>query len=434
MQVLKLSLLALAVGAGFSSPAGAAEDFSNVFTQGTPILDARYRYEYVAQNAVKGKTELKQAEAQTLRTRLGFQTGKWYGLSSLVEADNVARVGNESFNSTRNGQKEYSVVADPDGTEINQALLRYDHKYGSAIGGRQRINLDNQRYIGSVAWRQNEQTYDGGLVQFKPITGMTLTAAYIDQINTIFGPENGKYDNKTNPANIDGHSQLFNAQYVVMPELTVTGYSYLLDLDNIAVDNKATSAVGSLSSQTTGLRLNGAISGITYAAEYAQQSDYGDNPNDLDSDYYLAELGYTVATVGLKAGYEVLGGSDDGSSAVNNSNLAFQTPLATKHAFQGWADVFLTTPTDGIEDIYLGATVPLLGGTLQAVYHDYSAEQGGDNYGEELNLSYGHPIPGVKGLVALAKYANYDSANNSLSTFNNVDTQKLWLQLQYTYL
>lgn len=432
MQVLKLSLLALAIGAGVSSPVCAAEDFSNLFTEGTPILDARYRYEYVDQNAVKGKAALDHANAQTLRTRLGFQTGKWYGLSSLVEADNVARIGNESFNSTRNGQKEYSVVPDPDGTEINQALLRYDHKYGSAVAGRQRINLDNQRFIGSVAWRQNEQTYDGGLLQLKPLAGLTLTSAYIDNINTVFGPENGKYDNKTNPANIDGHSQLFNAQYVVMPELTVTAYTYLLDLDNIATN--MASAVGTLSSQTSGLRLSGVVSGFTYAAEFAQQEDYGDNPNQLDSDYYLAELGYTVAGVAVKAGYEVLGGGDNGNSNVKNSNLAFQTPLATKHAFQGWADVFLTTPADGIEDAYIGATAPLLGGTVQAVYHDFSAQQGGDNYGEELDISYGHPVPGVKGLVALAKYANYDSADNSVSSFNNVDTQKFWLQLQYSYL
>jgi hypothetical protein len=96
--------------------------------------------------------------------------------------------------------------------------------------------------------------------------------------------------------------------------------------------------------------------------------------------------------------------------------------------------VFLTTPTDGIEDIYLGTTMPLLDGKVEAVYHDFSAQQGGDNYGEEHDLSYGRPIPAVPGLVALAKYANYDSADNALSTFNNVDTQKFWLQLQYTYL
>ena len=418
MKPLQLSLLALAI-AGGSAQAIASEELGNLFSGGKAIVDARYRYEFVDEDNAKNH-----ANAQTLRTRIGFQSGQWYGLSGLVEADNVSHIGDEGFNSTRNGQTQYSTVADPDGSEINQALLRYDHQYGSAVAGRQRINLDNQRYIGGVAWRQNEQTYDGGLVQLKPLTGLTLTAAYIDNVNSIFGPDNGQYDTITNPANIEGHSQLFNAQYVAMPELTVTGYVYQLGLDNIAV--APTAALGTLASQTNGLRLNGVIAGLSYTAEYAQQKDYADNPNDLDSDYYLAELGYTLAGVALKGGYEVLGGSDDGKGT---GNLAFQTPLATKHAFQGWADVFLTTPTDGIKDAYLGASLPLFGGTAQAVYHDFRAEQSSliSQYGEELDLSYAHPIPGVKGLVGLVKYADYD-ANDF-----GVDTRKFWTQVQYTY-
>ncbi|MWV13892.1 hypothetical protein F3I62_17470, partial [Pseudomonas sp. R-28-1W-6] len=311
MRMMKLSLLSLAVASStLSHAAFAAEDFSNLFTQGKPIFDARYRVEHVDQD-----NALKHANAQTLRTRLGFQSGKWYGLSALVEADNVSRIGDAAYNDTRNGQTEYSAVPDPDGSEINQALLRYDHQYGSAVLGRQRINLDNQRFVGGVAWRQNEQTYDGALAQFKPLAGLTLTYAYIDQVNTIFGPGNGQYDSAGNPANIEGHSHLINAQYVVMPELTVTAYDYLLGLDNLSA--------GSQSSETTGLRLNGAIAGFSYVLEYAQQQDYADNPLQLDSDYYLAELGYTLKGVALKAGYEVLGG-DEGPG-----NRAFQTPLAT---------------------------------------------------------------------------------------------------------
>ncbi|MWV14401.1 hypothetical protein F3I62_20100, partial [Pseudomonas sp. R-28-1W-6] len=149
----------------------------------------------------------------------------------------------------------------------------------------------------------------------------TLTYAYIDQVNTIFGPGNGQHDSAANPANIEGHSHLVNAQYVFMPELTATAYSYLLDLDNLAIT--PTGAQGALSSQTNGLRLNGAIQGFSYALEYARQSDYDSNPQELDSDYYLAELGYTLKGVALKAGYEVLGG-DEGPG-----NRAFQTPLAT---------------------------------------------------------------------------------------------------------
>ena len=414
---MKPTLLSLAIAsATLAQGAFAAEELSNLFTQGKPILDARYRFENVDQN-----NDLRDANAQTLRTRVGFQSGQWYCLSGLLEVDNVSRIGDDAYNSTRNGQKEYAVVADPDGTEVNQALLRYDHKLGSAVLGRQRINLDNQRFIGSVAWRQNEQTFDGALTQLKPLDGLTLSYAYLDQVNTVFGPDNGRYDNVTNPANIDGHSHLINAQYVFMPQLTATAYSYLLDLDNIAV--APTAAEGTLSSQTSGLRLNGVVAGVSYALEYARQKDYGDNPLELDSEYYLAELGYTLKGVQLKAGYEVLGG-DNGSG-----NRAFQTPLATKHAFQGWADQFLTTPADGIEDAYVGVTAPLLGGTLQAWYHDFSTEQGSDEYGNEIDLSYAHPIPGVKGLVGLLKYATYDSDDKA----RTVDTDKVWLQLQYTY-
>ena len=409
MRMMKLSLLSLAItGTTLSHAAFAEEAFSTLSSEAKPIYDARYRFEHVDQDNL-----LNHANAQTLRTRVGVQSGKWYGLSALIEADNVSRIGEASYNNTRNGQRGYSVGADRDGSEINQALLRYDHHYGSAVVGRQRINLDNQRFVGGVGWRQNEQTYDGALAQLKPLTGLTLSYAYIDNINTIFGPGNGKYDTAGNPANIEGHSHLLNAQYIVLPELTATAYQYNLGLDNLTA--------GSQSSKTTGLRLNGAISGVSYVLEYAQQSEYAGNPLDLDSDYYLAELGYTLKGVALKAGYEVLGG-DEGPG-----NRAFQTPLATKHAFQGWADVFLMTPAAGVKDAYAGLTAPLLGGTLQAWYHDFRAERGSSQYGEELDVSYAHPIPGVKGLVGLVKYAHYDADDFA------VDTDKLWLQVQYSY-
>lgn len=409
LKPLYIALLAL------SAPLAQAEDISQLFNDGKLILDARYRYEHVDQD-----NTLDHANAQTLRTRVGFQTGKWYGLSGLIEADNTSRIGDASYNNTRNDQGNYSVVADPDGSEINQALLRYDFAQGNLVVGRQRINLDNQRFVGGVAWRQNEQTYDGLLGQLKPIDKLTLTYAYIDNINTIFGPGDNRFDNRTNPANIEGHSHLLNAQYVVSPALTVTAYNYLLGLDNIA--NVGQPAIlGNLSSKTYGTRLNGTLAGVSYALEYARQRDYADNPLELSSEYYLAELGYTLSGVALKGGLEILGG-DSGTDY-----RAFQTPLATKHAFQGWADMFLTTPADGIKDSYLSASLPLLGGTLTGMYHDYRAELGSSHYGDEYNLSYARPIPGVKGLVGLIKAARYDADDL------HVDTDKLWLQMQYSY-
>ena len=196
MRMMKPTLLALAVASTtFSHAALTEEAFGNLFSQAKPILDARYRYEHVDQD-----NPLNNANAQTLRTRAGVQSGKWYGLSALIEADNVSRIGDARYNSTRNGQSDYSVVADPDGSEINQALLRYDQQYGSVVLGRQRINLDNQRFVGGVAWRQNEQTYDGALLQLKPVEGLTLSYAYVDNVNSIFGPGDNRFDTAANPA------------------------------------------------------------------------------------------------------------------------------------------------------------------------------------------------------------------------------------------
>jgi hypothetical protein len=392
-----------------STSAVAAESVMQLIDNSKVGFDARYRFELVDQD-----NALRNAKAQTIRARLNLQTGKWYGISGLIEGDHVASLDNDRYNDSRNGNAAYSLVADPEGSEINQALLRYEHKRGAINLGRQRINLDNQRFIGGVGWRQNEQTYDGALAQLKPLDNVTITYAYIDNVNTINGPDGTSAVSAT-PANITGHSQLFNVKFAPSAALAATLYQYQLGLDNLA-------PAGNRSSQTTGLRINGAITGINYVAEYAEQQEHDSNPLDLDSRYYLAELGYTVSGVALKGGYEVLGGSNKAG------NLAFQTPLATKHIFQGWADQFLTTPAGGVADAYVGATSPLLGGSLQLWYHEFRADKGAGNpYGEEINASYSHAIPSVKGLSALVKFASYDANRFS------VDTDKLWVQLQYTH-
>ncbi|MCE7033112.1 alginate export family protein [Lysobacter sp. GX 14042] len=386
-----------------------------LFADGTPILDLRYRHEHVEQD-----NALHDANANTLRTRLGYRTGSWNGWSALVEVDNVTRLGG-TYNDTRNGRNSHALVADPAYSEVNQALLRYSTAHGEVTAGRQRLNLDNQRFVGGVGWRQNEQTYDGVALRLTPTESLGLTWAWLGQVNTVFGPEDGPHANAANRANAEGDSHLLNLRYTLAPQLVATAYQYRLDLGDLAVT--PTAPPGTLSSTTTGLRLDGALDRFGYALEYARQGDRGGNPWELDSRYRLVELGYRAGAVQFKAGREVLGG------AGGPGNRAFQTPLATKHQFQGWADLFGTTPAGGIDDRYAGAVVPLAGGTLQGWYHDFRAERGGASYGTELDLWYARAIPAVKGLDALLKYARYDSGDRALT----VDTRKLWLQLQYAY-
>ncbi|KAF1692103.1 hypothetical protein CSC65_15165 [Pseudoxanthomonas daejeonensis] len=330
-------------------------------------------------------------------------------------------MGDGRYNDTRNGQRQYPVIADRPGAEINQALLRYTSGSNTATLGRQRINLGNQRFVGGVGWRQNEQTYDGVRVQLAPLERLSVDYSFVDGINTVFGPDDSAASNRSNPSDIEGQSHLLQVGLRFAPALSASAYHYRLDLDGIAVT--ATAPPGTLSSHTTGLRLEGAQGAWSYAAEYARQQELADNPWTLDSRYLLAELGYKVRGATLKAGFESLGGGE------GTGNRAFQTPLATKHLFQGWADMFLTTPAQGVDDLYAGVSVPLAGGTLQAWYHDFSPQRGGGRYGDEIDLSYAHPIPALKGLSGLLKLARYRSEDRS----RTVDTDKLWLQLQYTY-
>ncbi len=381
---------------------------------GALSMSARYRHESVDQD-----NALRSAQADTLRLRLGYRTPVWHGFSALAEADYVGHLDSTHYNSTRNGSIHRSVIADPDGAEINQALLRFATKQGSVQAGRQRITFDNQRFIGAVAWRQNEQTFDGGWLQWTPGDRFVLDYVYIDNVNTVFGPDAPYPASTTTVGNIHGDSHLLRGQVRIAPALTLVGYQYRLDMDNIAV--AAGAPLGTLSSKTSGLRATGQAKGFSYAAEYARQSELDGNPWQLDSRYSLLELGYSHAWLQAKIGQERLG------AGTGVGNRAFQTPLATKHIFQGWADLFLTTPADGLRDRYAGITAKG-GGQWQAWYHDFHDDRSGARFGRELDLSYGRAIPGVKGLDGLIKLARYRSADA-----RTVDTDKLWLQLDYRY-
>ncbi len=151
----------LACGMAVASQAqSVSEDLTKAVSEGSIKLDLRYRFEKVDDDAFN-----KDANASTLRSRVTFQTANVKGISVLAEFDNVSYVGNDNFNSTSNGVLDRPVVADPKGTEVNQAWLKYAWNDLSGAYGRQRILHGNQRFVGGVAWRQNEQTYDGFRVQ-----------------------------------------------------------------------------------------------------------------------------------------------------------------------------------------------------------------------------------------------------------------------------
>jgi len=417
----KKSIIASSATLALASLVGAAAAQAEFLPSDGFYADVRIRHENVEDDA-----NAKDANANTIRTKFGYKSGVSNGFQFLVEGEDVASIGSTKFNDTLNGKggaMGYPVVADPVGTELNQAWVSYSGFSDTLIRvGRQGINLDNQRFVGTVGWRQNDQNYDSVLISNSSIDNLTLSVVHVDKVRRIFGEDSPAGEIETN-------TNLVNATYKVSDSLKVTGYGYFLDHDDMAFFG--------LSSKTIGVRVTGNTQlndglKLAYEVEYAEQDDYKDNPTSYDATYY--HIAPTLKGNGwaLGVGYESLEG--DGTSS-------FKTPLATLHKFNGWADKFLVTPAGGLEDTYVKAVYKVSGqnnildGTkIVAMYHDFDAEDSSVSYGDELDIAISHPlnvanIGFIKGASIALKYADFDADSSGGLT----DAQKLWVTTQFKF-
>jgi Alginate export len=402
-------LLGLLSTTAFASPAMAEE------IKLKPIIEARLRYENVEQQGVAVE-----ADAVTMRVRAGVEA-KTGPFAFLVEGEGTLAIV-EDYNSGVNG-KAGPIIPDPENIELNRAQIQFTGIPKTVItAGRQRINLDDQRFVGNVGWRQNEQTFDAVRAEWSGIKGVKADLSYVWSQRTIWGVD-GFGGRQTA---VGGNSFIGNLGYRGKT-FGVTGFVYLTDLDEAPVQ------AFRLSSKTFGLRANASVplgkAKLGLLASYAVQSDYNSNPNDSSSDYILGEATLDVAPFKLTAGYEVLG-ADNGVAL-----SSFQTPFATLHKFNGTADKFLITPPNGLRDLYFGAGVSpkiegLPGFSAQVAWHQFKSDRLAQNYGTEWNAQMGWKIG--KKIAFLAKYADYNSKGTA-DFAGDADTQKFWVQLDYVF-
>ena len=349
----------------------------DAIVSGRPLIDARIRFENLHQDDKE-----KDAAATTLRARLGYETGAFQGFTGLIEFDLLGHVGERRFSDTVHVLPEYPTIPDPDMAVLNRLQLSYGGRLTNAPNdppdlritvGRQRIVFGDARFVGNAPWRQHEQTFDGLLVLNSSLPATTLSYAYIDRVNRMFGPDS--------PIGIyDSHSHLFNAVYSgFLPALKLESYAYLLDFDQAPT----------LSTATYGLRADGFFQlGAGFTARlngaFSYQEDRADNPFSISLQHTLTEAGLGYGELTALIGREVLEG---------NGTIGFQTPIASPHAFQGWAEVFVTKPPDGLTDIYAKASygfpvLPRIGKfTASVAYHDFAAERTDADLGSEWDAS-----------------------------------------------
>jgi Alginate export len=393
--------LAIIVGLAATSVCAEESELKKAIDASRVDIGFRYRVENVDQ---EGITE--EALASTLRSRIQVQSGSAFGISGLLEVDNVRVAGSERYNNSLNGKVNYPLVADPAGTDINQALLRYQANESKTQVdlGRQRVNQLNQRFLGSVAWRQNEQTFDGYRYQQKLPSHFLLDISYLYNVNRVFGPSGVKADEPGDFNNV-------LVQWAPVETQQLAFFYHDFNFDHWAVRSSVASGADYL-----GSFINTASQKLQLHVALAKQTEGDNSPDNFSNNYLRLDTRWKSNAFHLEAGLEILGG--DGKTA-------FQTPLATLHVFNGYADVFLNTPLNGLRDKWVGAGYLLFGDCqLAAQYHRYESDESSINYGDEVNFTATHNIN--KQLQLQLKFAHYSAENFS------VDTDKLWLTVSYT--
>ncbi len=407
-------LLAAAAHAQNAIPPDTAS-ITEAIARGSPMSSFRLRAEQVQQD---GKAE--DGNALTLRSLVGWQTAPFNNISIGAQLINVAvvddRYDNGNKGQTQPGRSDYPRIADPDTTGINQLYLDWTGVRNTRVRlGRQSVKLDNVRFVGNVEFRQVMQVFDGVSVESKKLLpDTTIFAAHFDRVTQV------------STLRQDTAISMVNARYGISPTENLIGYGYLVGWDAAALQ--------STSSRTVGVRLDGTRPlnpdwKLLYTAEYAKQDPYKDGAATIDSYYARLGGGAQYGAWFARIDQEIL--------SSNRGLSAFQTPLGTNHLFQGWADLFLTTPNAGIRDSYI-----TLGGkkgeiSLLAELHHIASDRpfatagggSGSHYGNEIDLA----ATWTRGpWMTRIEYARFREAD-VLSSGRKRDTDKLWLTAMYSF-
>lgn len=456
MACVTLAISGMAQSAYAEEEPIAEYTFLDSIKDGKPMTNFRLRYESVDQEAFQpapnASKKLDDAHAFTLRSLVGWQTAPYKNFSFGAQLTDVHEF-NHNFNDRREnlsepGKANYANIVDPSFTDVNQLYVDWTGIKNTKFRlGRQQLNLDNVRFIGDIGFRQNMQVFDGVSVLNKSITDTEIFAAHFDQVRQI------------NTELRQGNIEIVNAKYRISPSESITGYGYFVDVANLSQNNgnplaASTAAQGGnglgasqdlvktaktdASSKTFGMRLDGAhIIDPTwkalYTAEYAKQDDYAGGNALIDAYYFKLGGGAMYNAWSVRIDHEKL--------SSNNGKYAFQTPLGTNHLFQGWADQFLVTPRQGIEDTFITVSGNIEKAKLNAEYHVFKSDEKyqsigklGDKYGTEFDVSVLYPFTDkISGKLEYAKFNEDDVYGSLTNAARKGDKEIVWLTAMYTF-
>jgi len=390
MRILGLIFLSFVVALGAprvltaqGAADGTAVAFWNALEQGKFSGEARYRFETFER---AGAPFTGDSYAPTLRLALGYETPSFHGFSAFGQGAAVIVTGPADYSVPTlpsMNRPDRPAILEPKTVQLSQGYAKWRRDFeGRQVAvtvGRQELMLNDGRFVSTSAWRQIHESFDAARFDADLASHTAFTYAYIDRYYRVVGHD--ATDGKP-----PMHSHLLNLAWRKPRQSNLSFYGLLLDY--------RWPAQFALSTETFGLRANGPFEfnqqwSVLYTAEFAKQRNFGTNPNYVNANYYLGELGPSWRGFGVKAGYALLGG--------HSLTDEVTTPLA--NPFNGWTELFGTTPnlgnSHGLEARYLTANDALrfLGGaTATVAYYDYHSDSDRIHYGSELDWAVAYKV------------------------------------------
>ena len=311
-------------------------------------------------------------------------------LSTLVEIDYVANAYEDDYSNGLNMNGK-PLFPDVPGEDLNQLWLRYEFDFASVLAGRQDINLDDQRFVSTVGFWQNEQTFDALRMDKPMLSASSFMYGYVGNVNRIQGEDAdedrpvNKTTNQPRPPNLLGdHKQDTHLLRLEINEWDFTQwvvYAYFIDNKDLPEwSNNTFGTRYEVTVQPDALRYHvEAELARQQRTELTQASGEGDKPANNYAKLYLSAA-YSSFEVGVR--YEYLG-----SQQVAGSEAAIITPMGSLQEFQGWADGLNPIHgVRGIEDSSLKIKWRHHPWKFDLRYHQFNDTESSISYGNEIDL------------------------------------------------
>ena len=368
-------------------------------------LELRPRWNHI-EEADKAET----TRGGTVRIVGGWRSAPWMGFRATVEGIHTDSWGGKHFNDNpADGASEYPLLPDPRHTGVNRAFVQYMNEEGLTVRvGRQRVALDNQRWVSDNDFRQIPQLFDGATVEYGGLAATRLTAGYYGQVRSTSGTTD------------DLRLTVLNAAWNPLPDHALGAFAYFHDQPNSA----PFTGFQDESYRVYGVRAEGTVARwgaieLPYVVELARQRPYADGDSRIDARYWRVGAGLSTTQWMLRADYEVRGS--------NEGVYGLQIPLTNFYGYNGWTLKWFTAPREGLRDGWITARWAVGPVTLYAEQHRFESDFGSLDFGRELDAGVTWDI--LPNAVLRLQHARYDSGADRVYA----DIRKTWLTLTYNY-